>query len=147
MKSVVVGALMALLWGRAEAQDDGKALLERTCTKCHALTSTLKQRNTREGWSAIVDDMVARGAEVSDAGIDTIIDYLAKNFGPKVNVNKASAEELARVLEIPAGSADAIVEFRAKHGSFKDLDDLKKVREVGKEIDSKKERLEFEDPR
>jgi competence protein ComEA len=138
---------MALLWGPAEAQNDGKALVERTCTKWHALTSTLKQRNTRAGWSAIVDDMVARGAEVSDAEIDTIIDYLAKNFGPKVNVNKASAEELARVLEIPSGSADAIVEYRAKHGNFKDLEDLKKVPEVGKEIDSKKDRLEFEYPR
>jgi competence ComEA-like helix-hairpin-helix protein len=92
--------------------------------------------------------MVARGAEVSDAEIDTIIDYLAKNFGPKVNVNKASAEELARVLEIPAGSADAIVDYRTKHGSFKDLEDLKKVLEVdAKDVDRKKDRLEFDDSR
>jgi len=51
------------------------------------------------------------------------------------------------VLEIPSGSADAIVEYRAKHGNFTDPEDLKKVREVGKEIDSKKDRLEFEYPR
>jgi competence protein ComEA len=140
--------LMALRGGPAGAQDSGKALLDRVCTKCHALTSTLKQRNTRAGWSAIVDDMVARGAELSDAEIETIIDYLAKNFGPKVNVSKASAEELARVLEIPAASADAIVEYRAKHGSFKDLEDLKKVRALdGKDIDAKKDRVAFADPR
>jgi competence protein ComEA len=84
-------------FGVAEAQDDRKALLERTCTECHALTSTLKQRSTRAGWSAVVDDMVARGAAVSDAETHTIIDYLAKNFGPKVNVNEAFAEDLARV--------------------------------------------------
>ena len=137
--------LTALLCVPAAAQDEGKALMERACTKCHALTSTLKQRNTRAAWSAIVDDMIARGAEATDTEIDAIIDYLAKNFGPKVNVNKASAEELARVLEIPAAAADAIVEYRAKHGSFKDLEDLKKVREIEKEIESKRDRLEFGD--
>jgi competence ComEA-like helix-hairpin-helix protein len=147
MRSVTGGVLMALLWGPAAAQDDGKVLLERACTKCHALTSTLKQRNTRARWSAVVDDMVARGTEARDAEIETIIDYLAKNFGPKVNVNKASAEELARVLEIPAASADAIVEYRARHRRFKDLDDLKKVRALGKDIDSKKDRLAFANSR
>ena len=104
MKSVTVGALIVLLWSPAPALDDGKALLERACTKCHALTSTLKQRNSRAGWSAIVDDMVARGAEISDAEIDTIIDYLTKNFGPKVNVNKASARrQPARCSRISGG--------------------------------------------
>ena len=145
MKSLTAGVLMALLCAPAAAQDGGKALMERTCTKCHALTSTLRQRNTRERWSAIVDDMVARGAEISDSEIETIIDYLANNFGPKVNVNKASAEELARVLEIPTATADAIVEYRAKNGNFKDIEDLKKVRALGKDIDSKKDRLVFGD--
>ena len=93
----------------------------------------------------IVDDMVARGAEISDVEIETIIDYLANNFGPKVNVNKASAEELAGVLEIPTATADAIVEYRAKNGNFKDIEDLKKVRALGKDIDSKKDRLVFVD--
>jgi competence ComEA-like helix-hairpin-helix protein len=147
MKGVTVGVLGALLGSLATAQDSGKAVLERVCTKCHTLTSTLKQRNSDAGWSKIVDDMVARGAEASDAEIETIIEYLGKNFGPKVNVNKASAEELARGLEIPAGSADAIVEYRVKHGRFKDLEDLKKVQGVRKDIESKKDRLEFGDSR
>ena len=147
MKGVTIGVLGTLLGNLATAQDSGKAVLERVCTKCHTLTSTLKQRNSDAGWSKIVDDMVARGAEASDAEIEAIIEYLGKNFGPKVNVNKASAEDLARGLEIPAAAADAIVEYRVKHGRFKDLEDLKKVQSVGKDIESKKERLEFGDSR
>jgi competence ComEA-like helix-hairpin-helix protein len=141
------GVLMALRGGPAAAQDDGKALVERACTKCHALTSTLKQRNTRAGWSAIVDEMVARGAEISDTEIETIIGYLAKNFGPKVKVNKATARELASALDIPMAIAEAIVEYREKHGSFKGFEDLKKAPALdGKNIDDKKERLNFAGP-
>jgi hypothetical protein len=93
-------AVLCLGWA-SQAQDDGKALLERACTKCHGLTATLRQRNSRERWSTIVDDMIARGAEASDAELEKIIDYLAKNFGPRILVNKASAEELAAGLGIP----------------------------------------------
>jgi competence protein ComEA len=124
--------------------DEAKALLERTCTKCHKLTATLSQRNSKERWSAILDDMIARGAEATDAEIETLVDYLARNFGSKVNVNKAAAEELATVLELPPAGASAIVEYREKNGNFKSLDDLKKVPELDwKAIESKKDRLDF----
>ena len=139
----MVVALAVVLASAAAAQDDAKALVERACTKCHTLTSTLKQRNSRDGWSAIVDDMVARGAELSDAEIENIIGYLAKNYGPRVNVNKAGARELARVLETPESSAEAIVEYRAKHGEFKDIEALKKVPGLEKAIEAKRDRLEF----
>ena len=62
------------------AQDDGRALLERTCTKCHALNATTRQRNDRERWSAIVDDMVVRGAELSDAEIEKIAELLIEQL-------------------------------------------------------------------
>ena len=82
----------------------------------------------------------------TDAEIETIVDYLARNFGSKVNVNKAAAEELAAVLELPRAGASAIVEYREKNGSFKSLDDLKRVPELDwKAIESKKDRLDFAD--
>lgn len=128
----------------AGAQDDGKALLERACTKCHGLTGTMRQRNSRERWTAIVDDMVARGAEGSDAEFEKITNYLAKNLGEKVGVNKASAEELAAGLGIPRTAAAAIVAYRQKNGAFKTLEDLKKVPSLdAADIDSKKDRLDF----
>lgn len=128
----------------AAAQDESKALLERACVKCHALAITTRQRNDKERWSAIVDDMVTRGAVLTDDEIEKIIDYLAKNLGPRVNVNKASAEDLAKALEVPKAAAAAIVEYREKNGSFKNLENLKKVTAVdAKEIESRKDRIEF----
>jgi competence protein ComEA len=126
------------------AQDEDRALLERKCTKCHALAVTTRQRNDKERWSVIVDDMVARGAELTDDEIERIIDYLAKNPGPRVNVNKASAEDLVKALGFPKAVAAAIVEYREKNGSFRSLENLKKVAGVdAKEIESRKDRIEF----
>jgi competence protein ComEA len=128
----------------AAAQEDGKALLDRLCTKCHNLTATLRQHNSRERWGEIVDDMVAKGMEAKDAEIERVIEYLAATQGAKVNVNKAAAGDLARVLEISAEAAAAVVSFREKQGPFRSIEDLKKVPALGgKEIDSKKDRVEF----
>jgi competence protein ComEA len=146
MKGIANSLLTALVCcaGLAAAQGDGKALLERTCTKCHALTSTVKQRNSPDRWAAIVDDMIARGAEGTDAEFEKIIDYLSKNFGPRVKVNKATAQEISLALEVPTATAMAIVDYRAKHGSFKSFEDLKKAPALGgKNIDDKKDRLDF----
>ena len=106
MKGISSCLFIALFWWAppAAAQDDVKALVERTCSKCHSLTSTLKQRNTADNWSAIVDDMIGRGAEGSDADFEKIVKYLARNYGPKVKVNKVTAQELAGALEIPSSS-------------------------------------------
>jgi hypothetical protein len=59
----------------------GKPLLVRICSKCHGLENVVRARNTKEKWSSIVDDMVARGSEGTDEELERIIDYLTANFG------------------------------------------------------------------
>ena len=55
-----------------------KALVEKTCaTNCHSLDVVASQRLSREQWRAIVVNMVARGAQASDAQAQAIVDYLA----------------------------------------------------------------------
>ncbi len=106
----------------------------------------LGQHYNRDGWSTVVDDMVSKGAEVTDAEIETIIDYLVKTQGPKIKVNKATPQELAGALEVPVAVASAVVEYREKHGSFKNFEELKKAPPLeGKDIESKKEWLDFSD--
>jgi len=129
--------------GAANAQDDGKALFQHACAKCHGLSSVMRERNTRGRWAAVVDDMITRGADVSDADFEKLVDYLTKNLGPKVNVNKAAAEDLSSGAGFSKEAAAAIAAYRQKNGSFKSLDDLKKVPSIdAADIDSKKERLE-----
>lgn len=52
-----------------------------------------------------------------------------------VNINQASAEELADLLTgIGLKKAQAIVEFREEHGAFKSADDLQQVNGIGASI-------------
>jgi mono/diheme cytochrome c family protein len=52
------------------------------CADCHGLDVITAQRGTKDEWASIVDSMVSRGANGTKEQLDTIIDYLAKNFGP-----------------------------------------------------------------
>jgi competence ComEA-like helix-hairpin-helix protein len=137
--------------GQSDLPDGpGKALVERICSNCHGVQVFSDNRATRAHWSAVVDDMVSRGAEGTDEELNQILEYLSKNFGPakaagqKVNVNKAGAEEIAKTLAISQESAGAIVQYRAKNGAFKNLEALKSVPGIdSKKIDEKKDSIEF----
>jgi competence protein ComEA len=126
---------------------EGKATVERICSKCHELESVTGHRNTRAGWSSVVDNMVDKGAQGTDEELELIVDYLAKNLGKspgKINVNKATPEELAAVLSISKETASAIVSEREKNGPYKKWQDLKRVPGIDlKPIEDKKDRVEF----
>jgi len=59
-----------------------KALVEKTCgTGCHSVEVVTSQRMNEKEWNAVVQSMVARGAQASDAEVKVIVDYLAKTLG------------------------------------------------------------------
>ena len=105
----------------------GKDLYEKICGTCHGTDVVFKTRTTKEKWKATVDEMASRGAEGTDEQLDTIIDYLAKCFGPRVNVNKAAANEIETQFELTTTEAEAIVKYRQEKGDFKDVAGLKSV--------------------
>ena len=60
-----------------------KALVEKTCgTGCHSIEVVTSQRMSRNQWSSIVQNMVARGAQANDGEVKAIVDYLATSLGP-----------------------------------------------------------------
>jgi len=63
-----------------------------------------------------------------------------------VNINTASAEELAKALKgIGKSKAEAIVVYREEHGVFSTLQDLTKVKGVGAAtVDKNRENIELE---
>jgi quinoprotein glucose dehydrogenase len=61
---------------------DPKALMEKTCGTCHSIEVVTSQRMGAKEWNAVVQNMVARGARVSDLETKAIVDYLSKKFGP-----------------------------------------------------------------
>lgn len=59
-----------------------KTLVEKTCgTGCHTIEVVTSQRRNEKDWNAIVGNMVARGANVSDAEAKAIVEYLVKMLG------------------------------------------------------------------
>jgi competence protein ComEA len=153
MNRAAILSVLAASLGIAQAQDlpagKGKELVENTCGSCHGLDVVVAQHATKDGWASIVDYMVSRGATGTPEEINTIVEYLAKNFPPeatKVNVNKASSMDLQTGLELTAKDADAIVKYRTDHGDFKDWDSLAKVPGVDTaKLTAKKSMIVFAD--
>ena len=68
----------------------------------------------------------------------------ASNAG-KINLNKATVEELSQLKGIGMKYAERIVEFRDKNGPFKQVEDLLKVQGIGpKTLEKNKDRITVE---
>ncbi len=126
----------------------GKDETVKLCSQCHELERSFSLRQDRDSWQGTVNKMVALGLQAKDEDTRLVADYLAKNFPgdalPKLNVNKATAIELESRLSLKRSEAAAVIEYRAKNGSFKSLDDLKKVPGTNfAKFEAKKDQLVF----
>jgi competence protein ComEA len=113
---------------------EGKGLIQLRCTFCHSLSRVASGRKSLKSWTNTVKVMVINGAEVESGEVDPIAKYLAENFPPVININKASASELATVPSLDSKLADAIVAYREKNGPFQKIEDLAKVEGFNEEI-------------
>jgi mono/diheme cytochrome c family protein len=59
----------------------GKDLVESRCVTCHDLLRIVAARRPRSDWDAIVANMINRGAAATPDERQTIISYLATQFG------------------------------------------------------------------
>jgi hypothetical protein len=67
---------------RVLPEGPGKVLVQRTCgVRCHTLDAVTGIRRDRASWSAMVDNMLARGANAKENEVKVIVDYLAAHFG------------------------------------------------------------------
>lgn len=55
-----------------------------------------------------------------------------------VNINEADAKAIAKIMNgVGVKKAEAIVAYRKKHGKFKNIDELAKVKGIGKKTVTK----------
>ena len=82
--SLTLGVCAATFAIHAQSLPDGpgKAAYLSACGKCHAAEMVLGRAMTRDQWSAEVSDMISKGAKISDADFQVIVDYLAQSFPP-----------------------------------------------------------------
>jgi len=125
-------------------EGEGKAVTEKICNSCHGTENYVGKHLNKDGWEEVIQEMVSQGAQASDAEFDAIVDYLTRNFGPKVNVNQAPAKEIETSLALTPEEAGALVRYREKNGAFKTIDDLKRVPGVdAKKIEARKAQIDF----
>ncbi len=65
----------------------GREILIASCLSCHQLTGLplFATFYTRDSWRTLVQTMKGHGAEINDAQIEVLADYLAQYFGPKAS--------------------------------------------------------------
>ncbi|SEG16633.1 hypothetical protein SAMN05421819_2030 [Bryocella elongata] len=73
----------------------GKEPAERICGACHSPSVFTKQRHDEAGWTTIVNQMIAKGADGSDDDFAKILAYLTSNFGPNVPLPSSPAPAAA----------------------------------------------------
>lgn len=153
MRTAILLTMAACLAWAADDEDAkklpqgaGKDAVVKACFSCHGAGNFRKVRLTKDEWSDQVADMMDRGAQATDAEVASIVDYLAQNFGKESRlwVNSAPFEELKNVLKLTVKETQALLAWRDQNGSFKNLDELKKVPGVdAAKIDGKKDVIAF----
>ncbi|HWE48706.1 MAG TPA: cytochrome c [Bryobacteraceae bacterium] len=88
LSACFAGVILVNLPVRGTAQEtlpagEGKDVVQRICTGCHGIETALDQARTEAQWKAVVDTMIGRGAEGTDAEFALVVKYLVKNFGIK----------------------------------------------------------------
>ena len=107
-------------------QGEGRDAVAFMCVPCHGVLPAIAVRKTAVGWSATVEDMRVKGAKGSDEQSEAAAKYLARFFAA-VDVNKATAAEIAQVTELTLEEAQAIVAYRDAGHTFKTFTEVKKV--------------------
>jgi competence protein ComEA len=125
---------------RSEAAD--KADFEAVCGACHT-SSMVSDIRTEPEWKDTVEHMVSLGADGTVEQMEAVMRVLLRTL-TKVNVNTAPAAQLPLVLDISDATARAIVKYRAGHGKFNTLSDLKRVPGIDPaKLDARKDRVAF----
>lgn len=103
-------------WASALPDGEGKGLVLGTCIQCHSLSPIVLQRKTPKAWEHLVQDMIARGAQINVQEIDPITAYLSRSFGPGAEaVSLASGPQASSpISQSAANSTDTLPEGTAK---------------------------------
>jgi cytochrome c5 len=87
---------------------DGRDIVSVACSQCHYLGTIAKIRDGAAGWRTYVNNMVLRGAQLTPAEIDKVVDYLSLNLGPGANLPPA------KPMTLPDGAGKDLVETRCE---------------------------------
>ncbi|SRR5712692_909162 len=115
-------------------EGEGKEIVLSACVQCHGLGEIVSRRIDTKEWQKVIYDMVARGSQLLPGESEILVQYLGTNFGPLLNVNTATATELASLPSVDKTLAEAIVRYRNKNGPFKEIREMTRVEGITPQI-------------
>lgn len=148
-------ALSSLLFPAARAQQKdfpdapAREYVTRICLQCHEASQLLSQHRTEADWKATVARMAQKGVSAPTEQFDAVAAYMAKYFpktedATKVNMNKATAEEIVTVIGLTPDEAKALVAYREKHGDYREWGEMLVVYGVdGRKLEAAKDKMTF----
>jgi mono/diheme cytochrome c family protein len=102
-----------------EARPEPPPAFTKVCVRCHASDKVVEGRRYPAQWEQVLEQMVARGAVGTNEELDIVFEYLVTAYG-RVEINKATTDDIAQVLHLEPGVAAAVVKQRP----FADFDAL-----------------------
>jgi len=147
-------ALTLFLISTAHAQKDfpdapAKEYVTRICLQCHEASQLLSQRKSEADWKATVARMAQKGVTAPTEQFDAVAAYMAKYFGKqedtaKLNMNKATADQIVAAIGLTPDEAKALVTYREKHGEYREWGEMLVVYGVdGRKLEAAKDKMSF----
>ena len=151
---VAIIGLSSLLISPALAQKDfpeapAKEYVTRICLQCHEAAQLLSQKRTEADWKATVARMAQKGVSAPTEQFDAVAAYMAKYFGKqedsaKINMNKATADQIVAAIGLTPDEANALVSYREKHGDYREWGEMLVVYGVdGRKLEAAKDKMTF----
>jgi len=123
--------------------DPAAEVFSQLCSRCHEAARITAIRRTKTEWEEVLTKMIERGAQGTEDEFNTVFGYLRRHYG-KVYINSATADDITTSLGLSGKDAEAILSYRKAHGSFADLDAVKKVPEIDvKTLEEHKDAVAF----
>lgn len=133
LAALVLGTTLAASASPSHAQQnanplppgDGREIVAVACSQCHYLGTIAKIHDGAVGWRTYVSNMVLRGAQLTPAEVDKVVNYLSTNLGPGINLPPQ------KPVTLPDGTGKQLVETRCAL-----CHDLERVAEVKRKKDN-----------
>jgi competence ComEA-like helix-hairpin-helix protein len=113
---------------------EAKTILLARCVGCHGLARVSAGKKSLKSWTNTIKVMVVNGVTLEDKEVEPLAKLLAASFALPVNINTATAAELASVPGLEPSLAAAIVRYREKNGDFSNVQDLSRVEGVSQDL-------------
>jgi len=77
-------AMVAFSAGQQE-MSKGEIIMNKACVACHDMRPIVTQAMDMDGWTKLVESMVAKGAQVKKEEVPVLAEYLTQEHGPLPN--------------------------------------------------------------